>query len=891
MMVKTSRCPTFIVVCLLFCSVGAVFGGSLGGYILDPMGVGLYEMAVNCNDYGNSTWGGAYWTPPSGFFSFYGTPGTIHSIIADDHLAWGTTHGLKLADNVFTHKVFARATYFQYAPTWDTTWHRGVAQTFVADGTCVLKVTIRIASPNAEFRVSIHKDGPTGPQIGPSRMISAGSAGAETAVWQPGEVPTNPGDTYCVKVVRSDGQSFSIFLVEPLVDNGDACPEGCLWWYDGSSWMPDWKWDTGIIIVSDGSGLLCNLNTGKWGRWGSRITGISTCGQTFVARGTGLVSASFTVDTSGNYIVSVYNYDGTIGSQVGTSKVLAAQAYRESNGVVWSPGEFPPLVPGKTYYIEIKRQDVGVFGVYRTNDDRYSGGTLFVNRIAQPEYDLASTIYVESEYGAASMPKITIGDGYPRIVSQTSNSLAIYWTTNVPSDTKVEYAAGSPPYVYTYYSPTLTTSHTAVLVDLSPNTVYHFRISSSRTGYRSAISRDYVAATGPTCQNILSNPGFETGSLAPWLSWSGSVQIHSGEWFWNMPTRSGRYAAQFAQNGGPYSTTGIYQRVAVTPGKWYRALGWFALFPTERIGSTDYLKYDVFGDSLARLMQARIGIDPTGGTSGNSPTIIWSRNAYSFPNPNVFQGNTSSNYPYICLSTMARATGDYMTVFTAVDAGGSLSWDCWSVDDFVLSEIPSTDISSAKLSQGAQELLISDAVVTATSSQIGAYYIEKRDRTSGIRVESSGLASVGDVVTIIGNIATNPNGERVIKNATILCTAAGTPLVPVGMSCASVGGSDYLGLYNVGQRGVIGGIGPNNIGLLVRVWGRVSAIQDGSGSTVYYINDGSLPEPGLKLDLHQLTPPSSGRYALVTGISSCEQSSSGLTRLLRPRTQQDIQIY
>ncbi|MGB9619302.1 MAG: hypothetical protein ACPL7K_02695, partial [Armatimonadota bacterium] len=749
----------------------------------------------------------------------------------------------------------------------DLGWHLGAAQTFPATGTCVLKVTIRIASPNADFNVSIHQGGPTGPQIGPTRTATAGNAGAQTVIWQPGEVPTTPGEVYCVKVIRTDGQAFSIFLVEPLVDNGDACPEGCAWWFDGSTWRPDWSLDTGIVVVSDGDGLLCNLNTGKWGKWGTKLSAASNFGQTFVARGTGLVSASFTVDTSANYVVSLYDYaGGSIGAQVGTSKVLAASAYRESNGVVWSPGEFLPLVPGNTYYLEIRRQDIGTFGAYRTNGDNYAGGMLFVNRIAQPSYDLATTIYVESAPGEATKRYVKFGAGWPRLTSQTSGSLIIYWTTDVASDTKVEYSVGSPPYTATYYSSTLTTAHTAILNDLSPNTVYHYRVSSGRSYYRTAVSRDLVAATAPSCANLLTNPGFETGSLAPWASWSGNVQVHSGEWFWNMPPRSGTYAAQFGQNGGPYPGTGIYQRVTVTPGKWYRATGWFDLFPTEKINSSDYLKYDVFGDSFARLMQARIGLDPTGGTTGAG--AIWSRNAYSFPNPNVFQGNQASNFPYICLSAMAKATGTAMTVFTAVDAGSSLSWDCWSVDDFVLSEVPTTDIAAAKLSRGLKEVLISDAVVTAVPTQVGAYYIEKSDRTIGMRVESADGAGVGDLVTVIGGVTTNANGERAVTNASILSAVGGEPLRPVGMSCSSVGGTDWLGLYGVGQQGVVGGVGPNNIGLLFTVWGKVSRVETGPGVYTWFINDGSLPGPGLKLDVTGVAPPNPGSLAAVTGIST-----------------------
>jgi len=48
----------------------AGWAGNLAGKLQDPMGVGLYEEAVNCNDAGNSTWGGSYWTSTPGAFSF-----------------------------------------------------------------------------------------------------------------------------------------------------------------------------------------------------------------------------------------------------------------------------------------------------------------------------------------------------------------------------------------------------------------------------------------------------------------------------------------------------------------------------------------------------------------------------------------------------------------------------------------------------------------------------------------------------------------------------------------------------------------------------------------------------------------------------------------------------
>jgi len=683
-------------------------------------------------------------------------------------------------------------------------------------------------------------------------------------------------------------------MVEPLVDNGDANPEGCVWWFNGATWSPDWTQDTGIIIVSDGEGLLCNLNTGKWGKWGSVVLGYTNYGQTFTARGTGLVSASFTVNTNGNYVVSLYNYSGgSVGSQVGTSKTLAAGAYVESNAVIWSPGEFPPLVVGNTYYIEIRRQDGATFGVYRASGDLYSGGMFFVNRTAQPAYDIASTIYVESAAGEAAKPWIKLGDGWPQVTNQTSSSITIYWTTDIASDTRVDYAVGRPPYTASYYNSSLTTSHSAVLTGLSPNTVYHYRVSSARSGYQTAVSRDFVASTLPSGANLISNPGFETGALAPWVSWSGSVQVHHGEWFWNMPPRSGVYAAQFAQNGGPYTTTGIYQQVSVTPGKWYRATGWFALFPTENINSVDYLKYDAFGESSGRLMKARIGLDPSGGTNGNSASIAWSRSAYSFPNPNTFQGNQASAYHYICQSAISRATGSTMTVFIAVDAGASLSWDCWSVDDFAMSEVPTIDVAAAKTAGNGEQVAISNAVVTATAPQVGAYYVEDADRSSGIRVESADSANVGDVVTVFGGIGTNADGERTVKNGSIAYVSGSASIAPVGMSCRSLGGAGFEYSGTSGQEGVAGGIGLNNIGLLVRAWGKVVERDPVGG--FFRIDDGSLASDGTPVRPKVIMPagvgaPELDRVVIVTGLSSCEKVGGELRPLLRMRNSADLRI-
>jgi chitodextrinase len=89
-----------------------------------------------------------------------------------------------------------------------------------------------------------------------------------------------------------------------------------------------------------------------------------------------------------------------------------------------------------------------------------------------------------------------------------------------------------------------------------------------------------------------------------------------------------------------------------------------------------------------------------------------------------------------------------------------------------------------------------------------------------------------------------------------------------------------------GQKGVVGGIGLNNIGLLVRLWGQfiyVDAssflLDDGGGTPVKCI----VP-PDVTID-------PGWQYVGVTGISSCYKSGDDIIRLLKVRDASDISAY
>lgn len=185
-----------------------------------------------------------------------------------------------------------------------------------------------------------------------------------------------------------------------------------------------------------------------------------------------------------------------------------------------------------------------------------------------------------------------------------------------------------------------------------------------------------------------------------------------------------------------------------------------------------------------------------------------------------------------------------------------------------------------------------DLVVTSGTQDIpGRIYVEQVDRARGIAVvfetNPQGFAE-GDVVEVSGVLQTI-NGERVISGATMQKTGSTSLLRPLGISQRYIGGAESA-LFP----GITGGIGANNVGLLVTVYGRVVST---SAFDYFYIDDGSQRDDGtglvgLKVRCRNLVKPPRNSFVRVTGISSVEQPYGPMYKLpvLRVRRQNDIQI-
>lgn len=147
------------------------------------------------------------------------------------------------------------------------------------------------------------------------------------------------------------------------------------------------------------------------------------------------------------------------------------------------------------------------------------------------------------------------------------------------------------------------------------------------------------------------------------------------------------------------------------------------------------------------------------------------------------------------------------------------------------------------------------------------YYLEDRDRMSGLRVEYPTRSDllVGQEVDVYGILGRNAHEERTLLLPSDYSTwpAWLDPVTSFILPTKSVAGS-ALGA----NPGMTGGIGLNNTGLLVKIAGKVTAgVGDG-----FYVNDGGYLNDGIGAGVKVWTGTSGvsreNTYVIVTGVVS-----------------------
>lgn len=203
--------------------------------------------------------------------------------------------------------------------------------------------------------------------------------------------------------------------------------------------------------------------------------------------------------------------------------------------------------------------------------------------------------------------------------------------------------------------------------------------------------------------------------------------------------------------------------------------------------------------------------------------------------------------------------------------------------------IAPTSAQEAKAGSEGATVQVSGVIVSSATDEVSQrIYAQNADRTCGIALYYPGTPPTllrGDVLDVQGTLST-VNGERVISSALLSDPGTLDEPVPLGMPGRTLGGGDfrYDGASPIkGQRGVTGGSGLNNVGLLVTTWGRM--LYDGPHD--FRIDDGSGVLVRCKTPASVAVNPL-WQIVNVTGISSCQVEGSDLVRVLRVRAAEDI---
>ncbi len=469
--------------------------------------------------------------------------------------------------------------------------------------------------------------------------------------------------------------------------------------------------------------------------------------------------------------------------------------------------------------------------------------------------------------------------------SPDGSGMVISWKTDVPTTSRVEYGPTASYGSSTEEDPTLVTEHEVTLTDLVEDSDYHFRLWARNDPlYSPAASGDQILHTLPVPGTSLQNGSFEQGrgaqqhSIYPWVQYSVATDVSgyhpidgligpfssagANAWFAGIRAYDGSYFVGAAANYD-YKNGGVLQRVFVPSGQPYTF-------------SVRYATYQVGGTT--RDTRLRLGIDPTGGVDPQSPNVRW-RSVFS---------PTNDNRWHVDAITATAGSAGLVTVFLDIQQRWPIEWHVVAADDARLGPPVPMTIGQLKSSDSGVGAVLSNEVVTYSSDLdtvtvdnqgYRRVYIEEEDGSAGIAVlldqNRADQPLPGNKITVTGSI--------VLHNMEAMLLAYDWSVDPAfydipkakALSQRSIGGSTPV------QPALRGGGGACNVGLRVRVFGRVVwsdnlgpfsdstvVLDDGSGLMSGRPPGGGEPVHGVMVKLRSdgFTSAAVGDYLAATGV-------------------------
>lgn len=506
-------------------------------------------------------------------------------------------------------------------------------------------------------------------------------------------------------------------------------------------------------------------------------------------------------------------------------------------------------------------------------------------------------------------------------VSRITDGIAlVMWTTDDPATSQVEYDFVPHYGQSTEEDDTKLTSHSVWVSGLTPSTSYHFRVRSVNAAGLASYSDDIPFVTLPLSNTIT------VDELAPDCTLSGGWATTTGSSGWDgsykyktgvpdSPTVSAVWAPPLPRSG-PYEVS-IYYRASTnrtTDAEFTinHALGSDLVHVNQQLHDREWF---VIGSSVQFNAGLSGNVTLTNHTTDTrnviadavrfrylgdttAPTITSVADAKYTLSTNTIQASWSGSDPQSGIATYRYAVGTApgmadikpwtnagtstsatinglalqvgQTYYVSVRAvnGASLTSAPLTSDGITVARSV-TSVVAAKALEDGQPVCFSGASVTARFP--GKFYIEDSSRTSGIRVEATAAVEPNQTAQVFGRLGLADGCERALIDCEVVPGSMGQEIEPFAVVSRALGGKD-----SGDTPGVTGGTGLNNIGLLVRLAGRVTAVvSDG-----FYLDDGSgltdeSEHAGIKVWTGVPNSVSPNTYVTVTGAVSCRQASGG----------------
>jgi hypothetical protein len=338
-------------------------------------------------------------------------------------------------------------------------------QTYTALGTAFTGVSFWMPSGSTKLKLILRENGPQGRLIG--EVVSEERHSWITSIRvDASKFPTTPGRVYYVELASTEGIPWTFGTPKRT----DPYPGGMAY-YDG---VPRPESDLGITIYEVKPGLVTIAAAQVDQHFIEKGPGSGTCkvaGQSFVAKkGKNVISVSALCGFGGGVADFVYSLreDGPDGRVI-ASKV--ARMVSDWGSTVYFEPDEVMLEEGRTYYFEYKRVDGRPFYSY-LSADVYPEGKAYRDGQEVPGFDQMFEVKGEVEPGGVTFPyNVKVSD-------ITSSTAKITWETGTEADGIVEYG-DNPSLGYSLTANVEpSTSHTAILTNLKPATVYYYRVAS-----------------------------------------------------------------------------------------------------------------------------------------------------------------------------------------------------------------------------------------------------------------------------------------------------------------------------------------------------------------------------------------------------------------------------